>query len=176
MAEPFLGQIQTFGFTFPPRGWADCDGQLLSISQYDALFSLFGTIYGGDGRTTFGLPDLRGRAANHVGTGAGLPAFKMGQKGGSPTVTLTEAQIPPHQHSFEVPVNTGDGASDEPKDHFPAKAAGGETIYEDTATGATNMGSSNSGLNGGSRDHNNMQPYQVIRFCVALSGIYPSRN
>jgi microcystin-dependent protein len=176
MSEPFLGQIQMFGFTFNPRGWANCDGQLLQIAQNQALFSLYGTTYGGDGRTTFGLPDLRGRAPIHVGQGTGLPAYTQGQKSGSPTVTLNDTEIPSHTHTFAVPCNTDDGSSDEPQNQFPAKAAGGETIYAAAATPNAVMGAGTTGANGGGRDHNNMQPYLVIRFCCALQGLYPSRN
>ena len=176
MSEPYLGQIQTFGFTFNPRGWVNCDGQLLPIAQYSALFSLFGTMYGGDGRTTFGIPDLRGRVAMHVGSGPGLPVYQQGQRGGTATVTLNDTQIPSHTHPFAVPCNTGDGESDEPQNHFPAKAAGGESIYATAATTNAVMGAGTTGPNGGSREHENMQPYLVIRFCCATTGLYPSRN
>ena len=107
--EPFLGQIQPFGFNFAPRGWAQCDGQILPISQNTALFSLLGTTFGGDGRTTFALPDLRSRSIVHIGTGAGLDNIKWGERGGATTHTLTLAQMPSHNHNVSVNVNTGGG-------------------------------------------------------------------
>ncbi|MCB0630228.1 MAG: phage tail protein, partial [Lewinella sp.] len=110
--EPFLGQIQPFGFNFPPRGWAFCDGQLLAISSNTALFSLLGTMYGGDGRTTFALPDLRGRSIVHIGTGPGLSHITQGEKGGRENVTLTTANMPSHNHA--VRATTDDGTLDEP--------------------------------------------------------------
>ena len=177
MSEPFLGQIQTFGFTFAPRGWVNCDGQLLPINQYQALFSLLGTTYGGDGRTTFGIPGMRGRVPIHTGSGAGLPTYKLGQKGGAATVQLNDTQIPAHKHTYAVPCNTGDGESDEPKDNYYAKAAGGETIYATAATANSSLGGTLlTGTKGGGQAHNNLQPYLTIRFCCATQGTFPSRN
>ena len=170
MSEPFLGEIRMFGTSFNPRGWLNCDGQLLPISQYDALFSLFGTMYGGDGRTTFGLPELRGRVPIHVGQGPGLPDFRQGSKGGTPNVTLNVNEIPSHFHT--VSCSSEDGETDEPVGNVHAKAGGGETIY----AGSADETMENTGNTGGNREHNNMQPYQVIRYCVAVQGVYPSRN
>jgi microcystin-dependent protein len=179
MSEPFLGEIQIVGFNFPPKGWAQCDGQLLSIAQNNALFALLGTTFGGDGRTTFGLPDLRGRTPINSGdnsAGPGLPAYPQGQKGGAETVTLTTAQIPSHTHTARASDTEAD--SSDPAGHILAEvpsAFGGAFLYHDAA----NLGTLHSGSitnTGGSQPHNNMQPYQVVNFIIALTGIFPSRN
>ncbi len=156
--EAFIGEIRLVGYTFCPRGWTEADGQLLNISQYSALFSLYGTTYGGDGRTTFGLPDLRSRVPMHVGQGAGLSSYALGQKGGAETVTLTTNQIPSHSHTI-VELTAATGTANGSR----ARTGGGE---QDTATSAT----------GGSQSHENRPPYLVLRYCVALEGVYPSRN
>ena len=172
MSEPFLGQITVFGFNFPPRGWAQCDGQLLPIAQNQALFSLLGTIYGGDGRTTFALPDLRGRAALHMGAGPGLTSRNIGQKSGAETNTLTVNQLPSHTHTFAPPSNSGSGDTDVATANYPAQAE--EDNYDDTSDAT--MGSGTTGSTGNSHSVNNMQPYQVVNFCIALTGVFPSRN
>jgi microcystin-dependent protein len=183
MTEPFLGQLMPVGFTFAPRGWANCDGQLLSISQYTALFSLFGTTYGGDGRTTFGLPDLRGRVALHVGTGAGLSTYTQGQKSGVEQVTLTQNEIPSHTHNVTVDAkmraNTDGAREDDPTGRSLGTAR--EDIYNDTAPAVdmadgTVTATATATNTGGSQRHENRQPYLTIRWCVALTGIYPSRS
>jgi microcystin-dependent protein len=171
MSDPYIGQIQPFGFNFAPRSWAMCDGQLLPIAQYTALFSLFGTIYGGDGRTTFGLPDLRGRAALHMGTGPGLTNRRIGEKSGAESVTLTTQQIPSHNHAtrvFNQAPNTGDPTNGGPANtsQIPLQ------IYHN----APNTDGAPTANTGGSLSHPNMQPYLVINWCVALQGIFPSRN
>ena len=188
MSEPFIGQIQPFGFNFAPRGWALCDGQLLPISQNTALFSLLGTTYGGDGKTTFALPDLRGRLPMHQGRGPGLSTRKIGQKGGSETVTLNVAQMPAHDHSGtgtvtgKVQANSGAGDTDNPAGNTLAtlsrtnqySTAGPNTaMHSDTVTGTGNFTTSTAG---GSQPHNNMQPYLVINWCIALVGLFPSRS
>ncbi len=171
--EPFIGQIQAFGFNFPPRGWAQCDGQLLSISQNQALFSLLGTMYGGDGRTTFGLPDLRGRVMIHQGNGPGLSSKSIGQKGGSETNTLSVAQLPSHNHNLRASSTAGDSNS-------PTGRVLGDAGFLDNdfkaAESLVDMNVNAIGNTGGSQPVNNMQPYQVINICIALTGIYPSRN
>lgn len=156
--EPFIGEIRPVGFTFCPRGWAEADGQLLAITNYEALFSLYGTIYGGDGRTTFGLPDLRGRAAIHTGQGPGLSDYSIGEKGGAETVLLTEQQMPVHNHSFTELTNNN-GATP----GLVVRTGGGEQPTPTTEAG-------------GSQAHENRPPFLTIRYCVALVGIYPSRN
>jgi microcystin-dependent protein len=173
MSEPFLGEISMFGGNFAPRGWAFCDGQLLSISQNTALFSLLGTTYGGDGRTTFALPDLRGRVPLHQGQGPGLGSYTLGQNGGSENVTLTTGQMPSHNHL--VNVDTGDnGTTSHPNNQYLA-SSGGVSIYNSVTDSSTlNPGTVQAA--GGNQPHANLQPYLCIDFIIALEGIYPSRN
>ncbi|MBN3582284.1 phage tail protein [Algoriphagus aestuarii] len=182
MDAPFIGQIELFGFNFAPRGWAFCAGQLLPISQNDALFSLIGTIYGGDGRNTFGLPDLRGCAAIGYGTGSGLTPRVIGQRVGGENVTLTTAQMPNHNHPLYG--NNSNGTTNDPSGNVIAKNTviverGGTAIpangfVSGTANVETNV--SSVGNVGGNQSHNNMQPSIVLNYCIALVGIYPSRN
>ena len=172
-AEPFIGQIGVFGFNFAPRGWAKCDGQLLPIANYTALYSLLGTTYGGDGRTTFGLPDFRGRAPISQGQGPGLTNRTIGQKGGSETVTLTANTMPTHTHVATLKATTSDGAPGAPTGKVLAPKNQYFTGSSNTNMGATSISNANTG---GSQAHANMQPYQVVNFCIALEGIYPSRN
>ncbi|MFT6864746.1 MAG: microcystin-dependent protein [Akkermansiaceae bacterium] len=171
MSEPFIGQIQTFGFNFAPRGWAKCDGQLLSINSNTALFSLLGTTYGGDGRTTFGLPDLRGRLPMNMGTGPGLSSRNLGQRGGQEDHTLTVNEIPNHSHGQSVTSEVGNQAS--PVGAVPATANDGESNY---STNVANLTTSDTTNIGGSQSHNNMPPFLVINFSIALQGIFPSRS
>jgi microcystin-dependent protein len=181
MDTPFVGQIELFGFNFAPRGWAFCNGQLLPISQNTALFSLLGTIYGGDGRTTFALPDLRGRCAVGEGTGPGLPNYRTGQTLGTVDVTLLQTQMPSHSHNLMAVSSSGD--SNDPSGKVLAAGSvtverGGSAIpVNGYASGAANtaMGASISN-SGGNQSHNNMQPSIALNYCIALVGIYPSRN
>jgi microcystin-dependent protein len=170
--DPFIGEIMAVGFTFCPRGWANADGQLLPIAQNTALFSLYGTTYGGDGRTTFALPDLRGRTAIHTGNGPGLTSRQQGSRGGSETNTLTINQMPPHNHSLNALSSGGNNPS--PTGLLLAND-GSDRIYAagtpDTALAGNAIGTSGSG-----QPVNNMQPYLTIRYCVALQGVFPSRN
>lgn len=176
--EPYLGQIQAFGFNFTPRGWAHCNGQLLPISQNQALFSLLGTIYGGDGRTTFALPDLRGRVPMNYGQGSGLSNQPIGERSGAERVTLNTNEIPAHTHATTVNVNITPGEQSVPVNNFLAKDNGGTNNYSATSTsGATLNPSAVSVQNtGGSQSHYNMQPYLAINYCIALTGLYPSRS
>ena len=172
MSEPFVGEIRMFAGNFAPRGWAYCDGQLLAVSQNDALFSLLGTIYGGDGRTTFGLPDLRGRIPLHQGQGPGLSSLRLGSKGGGEKVTLTTNQLAAHEHDFNA--NTAAATGNDPQgkvlaDGTPAR------IYKQ-ADHNTDLASSSIANTGGSGSHSNLMPTLCIHFIVALSGIYPSRH
>ena len=167
MAEPWTGQITMWGCNFAPRGWAFCDGQLMAISQNDALFSLLGTIYGGDGRTTFGLPDLRGRTPISSGTGPGLSPRPLGQKSGAENVTLTANQIPSHSHTLN---HAGNATTADPTNAAPATPSA-LNIYGDA-----DMNMQPSANTGGSRSHSNIMPYETLNFCIALFGIYPSRN
>lgn len=173
MSEPFVGEIRMFAGNFAPRGWANCDGQLLAISQNDALFSLFGTFYGGDGRTTFGLPDLRGRVPIHQGQGPGLGNKQLGSKAGAEAVTLTTQQIPAHSHPLQVSTNNGPEA--DPGGNVLAGSALLEAFADETPDTAMSA-SALPTATGGGQSHSNIQPYQVIRFIVCLFGIYPSRN
>lgn len=171
-SDPFVGEIMKFGGSFAPSGWATCEGQLIQISQNDALFSLLGTIYGGDGRTTFGLPDLRGRVPVHPGNGPGLTPISLGQKGGVENVTLTTNQLPQHSHNLNV--NSGGGNSEKPGGNFIASNSEGVKHYSSSTTINANNGSISNF--GGGQSHTNMQPYLGIYYCIALYGIYPSRS
>lgn len=174
MSDPFLGEIRPFGFTFAPSGWALCNGQLLSIAQNSALFSLLGTTYGGNGTTTFALPDLRGRVPMHVGNGAGLSPRTLGESGGQEAVTLLTTQIPAHSHpGVSPPCSTDDPNSGSPLNNFPA--AVGTSIYSTTSNATMGAGGT-TGLTGGGQPHSNVQPYLVINFCICLFGIFPSRS
>lgn len=171
MSDPFIGQITMFAGNFAPRGWALCDGQLLQISQHSALFSILGTIYGGDGRTTFGLPDLRGRVAIHAGSGPGLTPRQLGRKSGTETVTLNANQIPAHTHNMRG--NSGAPDESNPQGGVPANsAATGEDLYNSASN--VNMGATANA--GGNQSHENMQPFQCVNFIIALTGVFPSRN
>lgn len=181
-ADPLLGEIMTVGFNFCPRGWAQANGQLLPISQNQALFSLYGTIYGGDGRTTFALPDLRGRSAVHNGSGPGLPAVTLGQKAGSTSFTLNQSNLPSHTHAATATLHAHEeaGDSDAPGGALPAAAE--ENLYS-TAAADTTMGSAaNPAVTvtvtnaGSSQPVTKRSPMLGMMVCVALTGIFPSRN
>lgn len=171
MADPFLSEIKIVGFNFAPRGWAFCDGQLLAISQNQSLFALLGTTYGGDGRTTFGLPDLRGRTPIHYGQGPGLTQRHLGSKDGEENHTLSVDEIPQHNHA--VNASSMDGNTTQPKGNILA-ATPAQTYRDPTSLISLDSGSLTNSGSGGS--HNNMQPYMAVSFCIALQGIFPSRN
>ena len=172
MSDPFIAEIRIFAGNFAPRGWAFCNGQLLPIAQNTALFAILGTTYGGDGRTTVGLPDLKGRAAMHAGRGPGLTPRRLGEEGGSSDVTLSTSQIPSHTHTIQgnnVAETTGNpgGASlanTSPLNNY-APLLDEEQLAADTLTNV-----------GGNQPHNNMQPYLGLSFIIALVGIFPSRS
>ena len=177
MADPFVAEIRIFPFNFAPKGWAFCDGQLLPISQNTALFSLLGTTYGGDGKSTFALPDLQGSVAMHPGQGPGLSDHFLGEMSGSETVTLLISEIPAHAHTVGraladqgnvvTPVNSVWSQS--------AAGRGGAALYKDGApTGKVNQTQSLN-VTGGGLPHNNMQPYLTLNFCIALQGVFPPR-
>jgi microcystin-dependent protein len=172
MSEPYIGEIRMFGGNFAPRGWALCDGQLLAISQNTALFSLLGTTFGGDGRTTFGLPDLRGRAPMHWGQGPGLANRVLGESAGEEAVTLLGTQLPPHNHI--VAAVSGPGNAGSPPDALWAASSSRDSIYSTTAPD-TQMSPQAIGGGGGGQPHDNMSPYLVVTFIIALEGIYPPR-
>ena len=179
--DPLLGEIRLFGGNFAPQGWAFCQGQLLSIAQNSALFSLLGTTYGGDGQTTFGLPDLRGRVAIGFGQGAGLPNYVLGELAGEPNHTLTTTEMPIHTHAAQTQVNAtaGGGNAGSPTNAYPAASTTRDNIYS-TGTPNTTLNAQAAqvtiGTNGGSQPHNNMPPYLGLNYIIALQGIFPSRN
>ena len=184
MAEPFVGEIRMFGFNFAPQGWAMCNGQLLPINQNTALFSLIGTFYGGNGTTTFALPDLRGRVAVNQGSGAGLSPYSIGQTGGSENVTLLVQQMPAHNHQVGCDgTGTGRGGAafgvgtgGTPTNNIPGLAASpANAAYSNNAPNTT-MSNAMIENAGGSQAHPNIQPYLALTFCIALQGIFPSRN
>jgi len=172
MSEPFVGEIRIFAGTFAPRGWAFCDGQLLAVSQNDTLFSLFGTIYGGDGRTTFGLPDLRGRIPIHMGSGPGLTPRPIGQRAGSERVTPTMNQLPVHSHPMQATEELAD--SPNPGGNIAARSTTMDLYINDVFSTALAQDSVTTA--GGSQDHTNVMPFLCLVFIVSLFGIYPSRN
>lgn len=168
-----IGIIWMFGGNFAPRNWAFCNGTLLAISQNTALFSLLGTIYGGDGRTTFALPDLQGRFPMHAGNGPALTNRRLGEKLGIEQVTLTSAQIPSHNHAVTVGVSGEMGEEDIANGGVIANSTG--TFNEDAATGQTLGGLTQSNV-GGTQAHTNLQPCTVVNFVICLIGVYPSRS
>jgi microcystin-dependent protein len=172
MSEPFVGEIRMFGFGFAPQGWAPCNGQLLPINQNQALFSLLGTTYGGDGETTFALPDMRSRVPAGQGQGPGLSSYAEGQAGGAETVTLAAAQMPGHTHP--VKASSSPAGSGQPEGRALARSA--SHIYTATPDAGTVMNAGMLGDAGGSQPHDNIQPYLALNFCIALFGIYPSRT
>lgn len=174
--EPFLGQLALFGFNFVPRGWAACNGQLMSIAQNSALFSLLGTTYGGDGVTTFGLPDLRGRLPMNFGQGPGLPDYQIGETGGSPSVALTVANLPSHNHG--IVASNALGSSNTPAGNF---AAG--TPVTTPPGGPYAPGGANAAMNpavvtptGGNQPVSTQSPYLALNWCIATQGVFPSRS
>jgi microcystin-dependent protein len=171
MAEPFLGEIRMFGFNFAPQGWALCQGQLMPINQNQALFSLLGTFYGGNGTTTFALPDLRGRVGISMGQGPGTSPYQLGEVAGAETVTLTSGQMPAHAHAVEA--NGSPGTSTRTAGTVPARTAASDYA---AAPDGTVMNAGMIAAAGGSQPHSNIQPFLVLNFCIALQGIFPSRN
>ena len=169
MSEPFIGEIRIFSFGFAPRSWALCNGQLLPINQNQALFSLLGTTYGGDGRTSFALPDLRGRVPLHVG-----PENVLGARAGAETVTLTAAQLPAHTHALQASADVA-GATDPSGATLAKKPRFGADVYA-AAAPTTALAPQAIGASGGGQAHTNLQPYSVLNFCIALTGIFPSRD
>lgn len=175
MSEPFLAEVRIVGFNFAPRGWAFCDGQILPINQNQSLYSLLGTTYGGDGRTSFALPDMRGRAPMHVGSSDGATHLE-GQKSGEETHTLSAAEMPQHDHAMKATNATAN--SPDPSGRFPAQVpATLDFIYSTAGENLNvNLNSSTVANVGGGQAHNNMMPYLAINFCIALRGLFPSRN
>jgi len=179
--EGTIGEVRLFAGNFEPRGWAFCAGQILSIAQNTALFSILGTTYGGNGQTTFGLPDLRGRVAISPGQGPGLPSIALGEVAGEPSHTLLVTEMPAHNHTTQAQVNASSagGDSGSPANAYPAASSTRDGIY---ATGAHDVTMKPDtvqvtvGMSGGSQPHNNMQPYLGLNYVICLEGVFPSRN
>ncbi|HYI64424.1 MAG TPA: tail fiber protein [Allosphingosinicella sp.] len=170
MSSPFVAEIRMFGFNFPPTGWAFCNGQLMPLSQNTALFSLLGTFYGGDGKSTFALPNLQGSTPIFWGQGAGLSEYFLGQQSGTTAVTLLDSEIPIHNHSISMSVRPGDNLN-------PGGLAlgTGNNIYA-TPANPKNAAFQTLTPAGGSLPHNNMMPYLALNFCIALQGVFPPRT
>jgi microcystin-dependent protein len=166
--DPFLGEIRLFAGNFAPNGWALCNGQIMSIAQNTALFSLLGTTYGGNGQTTFALPDLRGRVPVHAGQGPNLSNYSLGQQGGVESVTLTTNHMPAHTHTLNASSN--DETTNRPTNAVPAKGG----VYDGTLNTTMNPGVV--GNAGGSQPHENLPPHLTLNYIIALQGIFPSRN
>jgi microcystin-dependent protein len=167
VAQPYVGEIRMFAGNFAPAGWQFCEGQLLPISEFETLFNLIGTTYGGDGQSTFALPDLRGRLPIHFGNG-----FTLAETGGVETVTLTVSQIPPHTHPLLATINIGGGSA--PANNVLAQTSTVK-VYSAVAPGSA-MGSSSITATGGSQPHDNFQPYLCVDFIISLFGIFPSQT
>lgn len=175
MSEPFIAEIRIFAGNFAPRSWAFCDGQLLPIAQNTALFSLIGTTYGGDGRTTTALPNLQGRAPMHPGRGPGLTSRRLGEKVGTETVTLAEAQIPQHTHTARA--QTAGGNTNIPTNTTAFARAGADRFYQnDASANLVDLASETLSTTGGGQAHTNLQPFLTLNFIIALQGLYPSRG
>ncbi len=175
MVDPYIGQIMPWAGNFAPRNWAFCDGQFMAISQNDALFSIIGTMYGGDGHTTFALPDLRGRMPIHFGDGPGLTPRQIGQRAGTETAFLDVTQIPSHNHVLTC--NSGEGDQQNPSNNYFASGkieSLDTTLYEDTAT--TTLSQQAVTAAGAGQAHTNMPPFIAINYCIALYGVYPPRS
>jgi microcystin-dependent protein len=173
--NPYLGEIRIFSGNFAPKGWAMCNGQLLSIQSNTALFSLLGTYYGGNGTTTFALPDLRGRLPVHQGQGQGLSPYNIGQIGGNESVTLITQQLPRHNHN--VGSFNGPGNSQHPSNaNLASTTDANDKMYTSAASDGTTLNTAAMTFNGNSQPHNNLQPYLCMTFIIATVGIYPPRN
>jgi microcystin-dependent protein len=173
--DPFVAEIRIFPFNFAPTGWAFCDGQLMPISMNTALFSLLGTTYGGDGKSTFALPNLQGNAPMHPGQGPGLSLHDLGETGGSDTVTLLESEMPAHSHTLQAqttPASLQVGAPD----RSLARSTGGFAYKQSPFTNLVSMAPAALSPSGGDLPHNNLMPYLTLNFCIALQGVYPPRT
>jgi microcystin-dependent protein len=175
MADPFVAEIRIFPFNFAPRGWAWCNGQVLPISQNTALFSLLGTTYGGDGKTTFALPDLQGHAPMHPGQGPGLSLHDLGETGGSETVTLLESEIPSHSHALRANSDIANVQSPSPARSL-ARSQNASAYQTTTNQNLAALSGQALAPAGGDQPHNNLQPYLTFYFCIALQGVFPPRG
>lgn len=175
MSSPFVAEIRIFGCNFAPTGWAQCNGQILPISQNTALFSLLGTTYGGNGQSTFALPNMQANAPMHPGQGPGLSLHDLGETGGSEFVTLLDAEMPIHPHTLRGNFNTADVNDPSPARSL-ARSGTGFLYQSDTASNLTQMAPTALTITGSSLPHNNMMPYLVLNFCIALQGVFPPRT
>jgi microcystin-dependent protein len=175
MADPYVAEIRVFGFNFPPKGWAECDGQLLPISQNTALFSLLGTNFGGDGKSTFGLPDFQGSAAISQGEGSGLSPYYVGEEGGAPFITLLQSEIPTHTHTAQASNEPAERQAPTPEEAL-ARSKPGLSYQSNTTANLVPMNFQSTSIVGSSLPHNNMPPYLTLNFCIALQGVYPPRE
>jgi microcystin-dependent protein len=176
MADPFVAEIRIFPFNFAPKGWAFCNGQLMPISQNTALFALLGTTYGGDGKSTFALPDLEGSAPMHPGQGPGLSLHDLGETGGSETVTLLQSEIPAHTHTLRANAFGGDNLQPGPTISLAASSGAPAYAPGNPAPALTPMAFQALAPAGGSQPHNNMMPYLTLNFNIALQGVFPPRH
>jgi microcystin-dependent protein len=176
MSAPYVAEIRAFPFNFAPKGWAMCNGQLLPISQNTALFSLLGTMYGGDGRSTFGLPNLQGSVPVHAGQPPGLSLYNPGQIGGTATVTLLTAEMPSHTHAVSADADNDNASATSPNVAVPVNAAPFDTFSRSTSPTLGTMNPNMVGTAGSNQPHNNLMPYLVLNYCIALQGIFPSRS
>jgi microcystin-dependent protein len=175
MADPFVAEVRIFPFNFPPKGWAFCDGQLMPLSQNTALFALLGTTYGGDGKSTFALPDLQGSAPMHPGQGNGLSRHDLGETGGSETVTLLATEMPTHTHALQAAQDPGDNTIPGPGVSLAVSVGG--AIYDDQGQPQQGtMAADALTVTGGSLPHNNLMPYLTFNFNIALQGVFPPRG
>jgi microcystin-dependent protein len=180
MSQPFVGQMIRVGFNFPPAGWMRCQGQLVPIDQYETLFNLIGTTYGGDGQTNFALPDLQGRVALSMGQGPGLSNYVIGQKAGTESVTLTTQQMPSHQHFVNVITSAGNSSTPSTQvllaNQGPSPVSLVYTYAPYDQANQTALNSRSIGFNPGGQPHENRQPSLVITWCISMFGVYPSQN
>ncbi|SMB83902.1 phage tail protein [Deinococcus hopiensis] len=173
MSNPYIGEIRTVGFNFAPQGWAMCDGQMLPIAEYDTLFALIGTTYGGDGQSTFALPNLQGRIPRHAGQGPGIPEnLVLGDTGGTEQVTLTATQLPVHTHTLSVSSQVATDAS--PAGNRLARSSVGELFLADTPNVSLDPRALSAA--GGAQPHENMPPFLTVNYIISLYGIFPQQN
>ena len=175
MADPFVAEVRIFPFNFAPKGWAFCDGQLLPLSQNTALFSLLGTMYGGDGKSTFALPNIQGSCVIHPGQGQGLSEYFEGQTGGSETVTLLVSEMPFHTHTLRCGTDPGNLFGPDPGSPSILTRANGGSPYSTTTAPVASFAPQALSPAGGSLPHNNMMPYLTLNYCIALQGVFPAR-